>query len=496
MDNNQSLKQKTISGLFWSFMERIGAQLISFIVSIVLARLLDPAHFGIIAIVNIFINILNIFVNSSFSRALVQKKDADDLDFSSVLYFNIVFSIVLYAGLFFASPFIASFYKDELLTPILRVMGLSLLILSVKSVQHAYVSRQMQFKKFFWATLGGTLTSAIIGIYMAYKGFGVWALVAQYLSNHLIDTIVLIFMVKWRPKLMFSFKRLKGLLSYGWKVLLSGLISAIYEDIRGLIIGKRYSSEDLAYYDRGRKFPSLIAININSSITSTMLPVASKLQDNKALLKQLVRKSITISAYLMMPFMFGLAVVAKPLVLLLLGEVWLPCVPFIQIMCINFALLPIQTANLQAIYGTGRSDIALKLEIIKKSFGLLMVLLTFRIGVTAIALGTTVSAVFASIVNSFPNKKLLGYSYFEQIKDILPYVAMSAVMVGGVFLVSLIPIPSTTVMLQISILALQVLVGAIIYIALSIIFKVKSFYYIINIIKPFLKKLKRRKTKC
>ena len=274
---------KVLTNFIWRFAERSGAQLVTFIVSIVLARLLMPEDYGTIALVTVFTTIMQVFVDSGLGTALIQKKDADDLDFSSVFYFNFVVCIILYSAMFFTASFIAAFYKMPELTPVVRVISLTIVISGVKGVQQSYVSRNMLFKRFFFATLGGTIFSAFLGIAMAYAGFGVWAIVAQQLSNTAIDTLILWITVKWRPKLMFSWKRLKSLLGFGWKMLCSALLETVYNNLRSLLIGKVYSSADLAYYNEGNKFPNLIVTNINTSIDSVLLPAMSKEQDDKNL---------------------------------------------------------------------------------------------------------------------------------------------------------------------------------------------------------------------
>ena len=314
------MKSKVFKGLCWKFGERVSAQLITLVVSIVLARILTPHDYGVVAIVMIFIAIANVFVSSGFGNALVQKKNADNLDFSSVFYINIGVGVVLYAVLFLTAPLIASFYGMPVLSPVLRVVGIRLVVASVNTVQQAYVSRHLLFKRFFWSTLFGTLISGVVGIAMAYSGFGVWALVAQYLTNTCTDTVVLWFTVKWRPERRCSWKRAKGLFTYGWKMLVSGLIDTGYRQLRGMIIGKKYTSEDLAFYDRGDKLPSLIITNINASISSVIFPTMSKFQDDRERLKQMTRRAIQISAYILWPFMVGFAVVAEPFVRLVLTE--------------------------------------------------------------------------------------------------------------------------------------------------------------------------------
>ena len=471
------MKSKVFSGLVWKFAERISAQLVTFIVSIVLARILDPSHYGAIAIVNVFIALANVFVVSGFGNSLIQKKDSDDTDFSSVFYFNIVMSLVMYAVVFFAAPYIAKFYDMPILSPVLRVMGIRLIVAGVNSVQHAYVSRHMLFKRFFWSTLGGTIVSGVVGIIMAYKGFGIWALAAQYMVNTTVDTIVLFITVKWYPKLLFSLKRLGSLFSYGWKLLVSSLIDTGYSELRALVIGKTYTASELAYYHKGSSFPSLVVTNVNSSINSVLFPAMSQAQSSPDQIKAMVRRSIQISSYIMFPMMMGLSLVADDFVRLLLTEKWLPCVPFLRIMCIVYAFMPIHTANLQAIKAMGRSDLFLKMEIIKKIIGISLLFAFVGISVKAIALGSVAASVLSSFINAFPNKKMLGYSYTEQIRDLLPAILCSFGMAAIVCVVSYFMNLPTLISL-----ILKCLVGVVAYIAVSKMFKVKSFSYILSVI--------------
>lgn len=471
-----------ISNLIWRFLERCGAQLVTFIVSIVLARILDPTVYGTIALVTVITSILEVFVHGGFSTALVQKKDADETDFSTVFYFNIVMCLGLYALLFLGAPLIAAFYQMPDLTPIIRVLGLTLIVSGLKSVQQAYVSRHMLFKKFFFSTIGGTIASAVVGIGMAIYGFGVWALVGQYLVNLIAGTVVLWVTVKWRPKKLFSWHRLKGLFSFGWKLLVSTLLDTIYQDIRQLIIGKKYSSDDLAFYNRGKQFPSLIVVNINSSIDSVLFPVMAKEQKDKSTVKAMTRRAIKTSSFIMWPLMVGLGVCAEPLVRLLLTEKWLFCVPYLRIFCFTYAFYPIHTANLNAIKAMGRSDLFLRLEIIKKVIGVALLLATMWFGVLVMAYSLLLSTIISSFVNSYPNKKLLGYSYLEQIKDMLPSMLLAGAMGVAVFCVQFISLA------DIWTLMIQVPLGALIYIVGAKLLKMESFEYIWNLTKSFLKK--------
>ena len=461
----------------WRFFERCGAQGVNLLVQIILARLLVPKMFGMIALVTIFTNILQIFIDSGMGNALIQKKNADDTDFSSVFYFNIFLSVALYLGMFIASPFIADFFGEEKLTAVVRVMSISLIIGGVKNVQQAYVSKNMMFKKFFFSTLTGTIIAAFVGIVMAYKGFGVWALVAQDLTNKTIDTFVLWFTVKWRPRLKFSWTRLKGLVGYGWKLLASALIDTVYNNLRQLIIGKMYTPAKLGLYNRGQQFPDTIINNINTSIDSVIFPAMSTEQDDRVRLKTLTRRAIKTSSYIIWPMMVGLATIATPLVSFLLKDNWLGAVPYLRIFCLINAFQPIHTSNLNAIKALGRSGLYLKLEIIKKFLGVLAIAITMWYGPLTIAYGLLVVSILSQIINAWPNKKLLNYSYLEQIKDILPYILMSGVMAVVIYFIAYVKVP------RVYVLCLQVVVGMLVYVGMSKLFKIDSYDYIKDVIK-------------
>lgn len=475
-------KKKIISNFFWRFAERCGAQFVTFIVSIVLARILSPKDYGTIALVMVFTTILQVFVDSGLGTAFIQKKDADDLDFSSVFYFNFGVCIILYVGMFFLSPLIANFYDDELLIPIIRVISLTIIFSGIKGIQQAYVSRHMMFKRFFFSTLGGTIFSAFLGIVLAYSGFGVWALVAQQISNTAIDTLILWLTVKWRPQKIFSLKRLINLLSFGWKLLVSSLLDTCYNNLRNLIIGKLYSSSDLAFYNQGDKFPKVIVTNINTSIDSVLLPTISSAQDDRERVKNMTRRAIKTSTYVMAPLMMGMAFCAEPIVHLVLTDKWLPCVPYLRIFCTTYMFWPVHTANLNAINAMGRSDWFLRLEVIKKAVGMTLLLSTMWFGVMAMACSLLVSNVLSQIINSWPNRKLLNYSYLEQVKDFAPGILLAVFMGICVYFIGYIPLPTIVTFV------IQIISGAAIYIALSAILKLEEFEYLTGMIKSFLKR--------
>ena len=479
---NKRENNSTTANFIWRFTERTAAQLVTFVVSIILARILSPEYYGTIALVMVFTTILQVFVDSGLGTALIQKKDADDLDFSSVFFFNMFMCVVLYIVMYSASPYIAAFYNDKGLTPIIRFISLTIIISGVKGIQQAYVSRNMLFKRFFFSTIGGTVASAIIGIFLAYKGYGVWALAIQQVSNAAIDTLILWLTVRWKPKFMFSWQRLKSLLKFGWKLLVSALLDTVYNNLRNLMIGKIYTSSDLAFFDQGDKLPKVIATNINISIDSVLLPTLSKVQDKAEEVRLLTRRAIRISVYIVAPLMIGFACCAESLVSLVLTDKWLPCVPFIRILCVSYMLWPIHTANLNAIKAMGRSDTFLKLEVIKKGIGIILLVSTIGISVKAIAYGVLLECIMSQIVNSMPNKKFLNYGYIDQLKDILPTLLLSSVMGIVVYCVGFFPIP------QLVKVVVQIMTGMTVYVVGSYILKFDEFKYIISKYKSLVKK--------
>ena len=475
-----SLKIKVFSGLLWRFAEKAGANLVRFVVSIILARLLAPELFGIFVIVTVFTGFIELFVESGFGKSLIQKEDADNIDFSTVFYFTTAISVVLYVLLYFAAPFIADFYEYTQIASILRVKGLSLFLCGINIAQTAYASRNMLFKRFFWATTGAVMVSSIVALVVAYAGYGIWALVAQSLVGAVTGTIILFFTLAWRPTLAFSWQRMKSLYSFGWKILFSSVIYRVYRELRALVIGRLYSPVDLAFFSRGKSFPALISDNFTKVTGSVFFPAISRKQKSTETVKEMMRLSMSATSYLIWPLMVGLAVIAEPLVLLLLTEKWIEAVPFLQIACYYSALTPIQEANIQAINAMGRSDITLKLRIIKTVAGIAILLLVMSYGVLAIALSTILTSTVFLIINIIPNAKLINYRLSEQMVDILPYVGMSALMAAIIHHFRLLQIS------DILIIIIQITLGGGIYLLLSIIFKVKAFQFILGTCKQFL----------
>ena len=432
--------------------------------------------------ISVFISIASIFVQRGFSSSLIQKKEVDDSDCSSVFYLSLAVAAVLYMALFFLAPYIADFYNESLLTQVLRVQAIILFFGAVNSVQNAVLSRRMEFKKSFYVSMGGVAATGIVGISMAYLGLGVWALVYSQLANSLTCMIILWFTVAWRPKRLFSLKKVRGLYQFGWKLLCSALLDTIYDNLRTLIIGKYFDKTSLGFYDRGRALPQMAVGAINGSISAVMFPALSACQDDLIQLKAVMRRSIVTSCFIMFPVMIGLAAVAEPLISILLTEKWLGAVPFMQLCCLSYAFYPLHTSNLQAINAVGRSDIFLKLEIIKKFIGLTVIAVTLPFGIYALVGGGIFVSIIGTVINAFPNKRLINYSFQEQWKDIMPSLGLSIIMGIAVHSIQFFCLPIWET------LVLQVIMGISIYVIFSWLFKLESFMYLFTLVKSFIVK--------
>lgn len=473
------MKRTTIVNTVWKFAERVCAQVISLIVAILLARLLTPDEYSVVSIVVIFFNFANVIISGGLNTALIQKNDADAEDYSSVLYVSVLVSALIYLVLFFAAPQIAEVYGQPLLIPIVRIMSLSLPVYAVKSVLCAYISSTLQFRKFFFATIGGTLVSAAVGIYMAMSGYGAWALVAQQMTNTVIDTLILALTTRMKLLLRVSFTKLKGLFSYGWKVFVSSLLSTAYNEVIPLFIGIKFSAANLSHYTKGKNFPTLISNTTTSTLSAVLFPVLSKHQDDKETLLRYTRKFISVSSYLVFPLMLGFFAVADKFVLLLLTEKWLPAAYYIRIFSIVSMFDMIHIGNCETIKAMGRSDIFLIMEVIKKSayFGVIAGFMFFGKTPEMLALASVICTLVAIVVNSVPNRRLIGYSYSKQAADILPNLAISILMCGGVMLLGRLNI--NTVLL----FFLQIAAGIVIYLLLSLITRNKNLGYLIGAVK-------------
>ena len=419
---SDSLKTKILSGVFWQGLCNIGSKGLNFVFSIILARLLAPEDFGIVAILMIFIAIAEVFVDSGFSMALIQKKDADNIDCSSVFYINILVAVALYSVFFAAAPWIAEFYRNQELTSCFRWLALGTVIRSFSLVQGALLSKRMLFHLNFRIAFCALLISGIQGITMAYCGFGVWALIAQQLTNALITAILLWLLVKWRPRMVFVWDRVKRLFQFGSKLLATTLLDTLFNNLFGMIVGRLFNLSTLAYYNRGRHIPEVGMSIINSTIGSVIFPAFSEVQDDRERMRLMAQKCLRVTMFFVVPAMGLLAVLARPLVIVLLTEKWLPSVIFLQLSCLIFVVWPLHTLNLQVIMASGRSDIMLILEFIKKIQTIAVLFLTYPFGVVAMVWGIAINGVFCAVENAWPNGKLIGYPWWMQFKDILPFL--------------------------------------------------------------------------
>ncbi len=472
-----SKKGKTLSDLVWRFLERFGAQTVNLILSVVLARILDTSLFGKLAIITVFITVFQVLADSGLGSALIQKKDADDLDYSSVFVFNLIFSTAAFLILFFTAPVLAGLLKTDGIVWPIRILSVVLILSGVKNVQMAYISKQMKFKLFFFSTLAGTLVSAAAGITMALHGFGIWALVSQMVVNSAIDTLILWIASGFRPKFRFDTGRFKELFSYSWKLLASYLIDNIYNEFVKLFIGVRFSENILAFYNQGAKLPEFVFSNFNSAMDGVLFPSIAKVQDDTETVKRIARRSLKTGIYVMMPVMIGLAVCARPLVTVFLTDKWLPAVIYIRLLCAAFAFYPVHTTNLNVMKAVGRSETILKLELIKKAICITLLLIALFISPVAVAVSMVADSVLCIFVNAWPNGVLIGYGIGSQLKDIITNMLPALVMGLIVFLVGIIPVSDALR------LVLQIPTGIIVYIAISKICHHESYTYLRSAVK-------------
>lgn len=473
------LKSKTISGLIFKLLERGGRAIIELILQIVLARLLAPAEFGTLAVMMVFVNIGNVIVQSGLNTALVQSPNIKEADYSTVFWMCFSISCFLYVAIFFAAPVMARFYSNEDIVAALRVLSACLIAGSFVSVQTALVQRKMQFKKIMVATIVSIAASGVLGIVLAVVGAGIWALIAQQISYYLVNGAVLFIQTKWRPKFVYEGERALDFFKYGWKILAASLLDTGYQSASDLIIGKQFGASVLGFVSQGKKYPHALGSMLDGAIQPVMLSAVSHVQDNIMQVKQLVRRALKTSCFLVFPSMLLFVACAPEIVYLLLGEKWQPCVPFMQMYCLTYAMLPIHTTNLQAINGLGKSDVFLKLEIIKKAYGITLLLIAaFVFQNVYLMIGSyIIIAIISTFVNATPNRRFIDYSYLEQMKDILPSLLIALVAAAVAFLAGYwiyIPILS---------LVVKIVVMAIAYLLLARCFKLEAFRYLLNTAK-------------
>lgn len=471
----KDMKTTTITSLFWKLFEQGGASVITLAVQVVMARLLAPAEFGMLAIMLVFVNVGNVIVQSGLNTALIQAPDATDQDCSTVFWMSLVTSLVLYGVIFAAAPSISDFYGMPALVAPLRVLVLILIINAYNAIQEAIVARHFEFNKTFRSTVVAGLVSGTVGIACAILGGGIWALVVQQLLYQLCKCVVLALQVPWKPQLIFEPHRARVLFGFAWKLLISGIISQVDQSVSDLIIGKQFTGSELGLVSQGKKYPYALGSLLDGAIQPVMLSAVSRVQESIADVKRLARRALKTSTFLIVPSMTLFALVARPVVELLLGEQWVPCVPFLQTYCLIYAMLPIHTTNLQVLNGVGRSDLFLKLEVIKCVLGLAILSFTALIlrNLYAIVGGYVVSAVLATFINAGPNRRVIGYSYLEQLRDICPAFLLSALAAAVAAPVSLLGLP------DIALIVVQTLIMLVAYVGVAAILRVEEFSYIL-----------------
>lgn len=482
---NHSLKQKTLQGTIWSFADNIVNQGITFLVGIILARILTPEEYGLIGIIMIFIAVFNSIVDSGFSNALIRKIDATDVDYNTVFLFNLLLSVVLFAVMFFLAPAIASFFEQPQLEPLSKAMASIVIINAFAIIQRTIFVKKLDFKTQTKVSFISSVVSGIVGIWMALVGLGVWALVGQQISRQMLNSILLWINAKWYPKLQFSIISFKELFSFGWKLLVSGLIDTVWKEIYQVVIGKFYNTSTLGQYTRANQFASIFSTNLNSVIQRVSYPVLSSIQDDKTRLKYAYKRVIKVTMLVTFVMMLGLAAVAKPMVLLLIGEQWLPCVPFLQILCFNMMMYPLHSLNLNILQVQGRSDLFLKLEIIKKIIAVGPLLLGVFIDIYWMLLGSVFTGFAAYYLNAYYSGIFLNYSIKEQIEDILPSFGVAFVMAIVVYVLSFITISPMFLLL------LQVAVGAILTVLICEMCKLQEYYELKSIVMTYVGKINK-----
>ena len=483
----ESLKKKTIKGASWSLIDNIACQGITFLVGLILARLLTPEEYGLIGIIAIFIAVFNSIVDSGFSNALIRKNDAKDIDYNTVFITNLVLSVVLFGILYVSAPFISGFFNQSQLIPLLRVMGIIVIINAFAIIQRTILVKKVDFKTQTKVSLISSITSGIVGIGMAFSGCGVWSLVGQQISRQFLNSAFLWIFSKWYPKVQYSAQSFKELFTFGWKLLVSGLIDTVWREIYQVIIGKCYTPAALGLYTRAQQFASICSSNLTTVVQRVSYPVLSSIQDDKERLKSGYKRTIKVTMLLTFTLMLGLAAVAKPMILALIGEQWLPCVPFLQIVCFQMMLYPLHSLNLNMLQVQGRSDLFLKLEIIKKIIAIGPLCLGIFVNIYWMLVGSVIIGFISYYLNAYYSGPFLDYSIKEQVKDILPSFGVAIAMVLPVYAMSYIPMNSFIL------LPLQILTGAFITIIICETIKLPEYIELKGIAMPIIYKVIKRK---
>lgn len=460
------------SSMIYKTLERYVVMAFQLIVQVVIARILEPNDYGLVAMMMVFIAVANVFIQNGFNMAIVQKKEADTIDFSTALIINLTIGVVLYIVLLVFTPTISTFYNQPDISVCMPVMSLLLIVGSINAIQIAIANRKMQFKSLFKCNVIASFSSGIIGVLAALLGFGVWALIIQQLLNSVVLSIMLYFQQHWIPSWSYDKTRAGELFSFGWKLLAAGLINELYNELNSLVIGKRYTSSDLAFYTKGSQFPKYVTTGVDTSISSVMFSAFSKNQNDRKALHDQIKKSVVVNSYIVIPLLTYLAIVSFPITQLLLTDKWLPMVPFMQICCLTFALHPLATTQTQAIAAVGRSDVRLKIEFIKKGIGIGLLIMMMHMGPIGIAISAAITSVISVVIGAIAVKSTTGYPLRRVVTDILPILCASIFMALPLYFIGKLDI------LPLFLVILEFIVGAIIYFVLSALFNLYGYNYI------------------
>lgn len=486
MKNNNHLKQKTLSGLFWSFIDLISKQGLQFIFMIVLARVLVPEHFGLLGMVMIFVALSQTLIDSGFSQALIREKNVEKKDFSTTFIFNMLFSIVIFILIYFMAPLISKFYSEPQLISVIRVIGLTVFFQAISIVPRTMLTREVDFKAQTKVSIIASVCSGIIAILLALYGFGVWALILRILTQEAFQSIMLIYITRWKPSFEFSVISFKKFFSFGWKLLVSSLIDTVYKNIHYIIIGRLYTKTDLGYYTNARQIRDAINQGITRSIQRVTYPVLSSIQSEDTKLKYGFKKTIRLTAYVFFPIMIGIASISDNLIVLLLGSKWEPAIIYFQLLCVAAILFPMHAINLNVLKVKGRSDLFLRLEIIKKliTTAALVITIYLNLGVSSFILTSIITSHLALLINTYYSGKEIGYGTLEQIIDILP-AYFSAFTMGGIIWIggNLLNINSILALL------IQIPIGVLIYIGISKLLRIKEFTEVYDLFKSIKTKI-------
>lgn len=474
---SESLKQKTAKGILWSGVEQFSVQIIQFLLNLIMARILSPQEYGLVGMILVFIAIAQTFVDSGFANALIRKQNREEVDYSTAFYFNVVIGVFVYFILFFTSPFISQFYDEPLLEPLTKVIGLTIFFNSLGIVPRARYTISIDFKTQAKATTTSVIISGVVGIWMAYNGYGVWAIVWQSVIRNGLNVLLLWLFARWLPLFRFSWRSFCEMWSFGYKLLLSGLLNTIYNNVYQLLIGKVFSAVDLGNYTRANQFAAFPSSNMNSVISRVTYPILSAIQEDDVRLERVYRKYLRLSAFIVFPLMVGLSALAEPLIISVLTEKWRAAIILLQIICFSMMWYPIHAINLNLLQVKGRSDLFLKLEIIKKIIGVVVLCVTVPIGLVAMCVGSIFSSVFCLVVNTYYTGKLINVGFWLQMRDLLPILLLSLFMGVLVFL-SVMFISSNILKLIVG-----VIVGVVFYISVAKLFKLEELSDLLSLVK-------------